>query len=82
MPSLLIQLAISADDLLDYYRGSARVVHAVAADGRTVNFPASALQRHVTEAGVHGWFRLEFDEKLKFVSLERTKPDGGINVTA
>lgn len=80
MPSLLLELHVSADDLLDYYRGVARMVHATAANGQTVNFPAAALQRHVLKDGVHGWFRLEFDDQNKFLRLERTTPPAGFDV--
>jgi hypothetical protein len=79
MPSLVLELRISVDDLLDYYRGMARTVHAVAVTGQTVNFPASALQRHVTEQGVHGWFRLEFDADQKFIRLERLRLTDGFD---
>lgn len=79
MPSLVLELRVSADDLLDYYRGMARTVHAVAVTGQTVQFPASALQRHVTEQGVHGWFRLEFDEEHKFLRLERLRSSAGFD---
>ena len=79
MPSLDLELHVSPDEMLDYYRGAARTVHAVAANGQTVNFPASALQRHITTEGIHGWFRLNFDEHHKFVRLERTDPSTGLD---
>jgi hypothetical protein len=82
MPSLFLRLDISPDDLLDYYRGLARTVQARASNGQTVNFPASALQRHVTKEGVHGDFRLEFDEHHKFVRLEPVKNPPGFDQTA
>ncbi len=79
MPSLDLELHVSPEEMLDYYRGAARTVHAVATNGQTVNFPASALQRHVTTEGVHGWFRLDFDEQYKFIRLERAQPDRGLD---
>jgi len=82
MPSLYLELHVTADDLLDYYRGQARTVHAFATNGQTVNFPATAIQRFVTTEGVHGWFRLEFDEDHKFVRLERCAPPTGLDRTA
>jgi hypothetical protein len=82
MPALLLELHVSPDDLLDYYRGVARTVHTTAANGQTVNFPASALQRHVTVDGVHGWFRLEFDENNKFVRLDRQEMKPGLDERA
>lgn len=82
MPSLYLELHVRPDDLLDYYRGQARTVHAQAANGQTVNFPASALQQFVTTEGVHGWFRLDFDGHHKLVGLERCTPPSGLDQTA
>jgi hypothetical protein len=69
MPSLRIHLSISADEMLEYYRGVARSVHARATNGQTVQFPASALQKFVTKEGVRGVFELVFDEQNKFLAL-------------
>jgi len=81
MPSLFIQLHVGPDELLNYYRGTARTVHATASTGQAVTFPASALQRHVAADGVHGWFRLDFDEQHKFVGLERAELKNGLDHT-
>lgn len=56
--------------MLAYYRGDARAVRARATNGQSVQFPASVLQKHITEDGVHGRFRMEFDSNNKFVRLE------------
>lgn len=69
MPDLILDLHISADRMLAYYRGEARTVHARATNGQTVQFPASVLQKHVGKDGIHGRFRMEFDENHKFVQL-------------
>lgn len=71
MPELVIELNIPADKLLAYYRGDARVVRARAANGQTVQFPVSVLQKHVLPDGIHGLFRMEFDANHKFVRIER-----------
>lgn len=71
MPDLILDLHISAERMLAFYRGEARTVHAHATNGQTVQFPASVLQRHVTKDGVHGRFRMEFDENHKFLRLEQ-----------
>lgn len=70
MPELIVELSISPDKMLAYYRGAARTVRARATTGQTVEFPAAALQRHVTLDGVQGRFRLVFDENNKFVRFE------------
>jgi hypothetical protein len=71
MPALEFTLNFAPDDLLRYYRGDARTVFAKLDDGRTVQFPASALSKVVTETGVRGRFRLVFDAENKFKALER-----------
>ncbi|WP_221032156.1 DUF2835 domain-containing protein [Actomonas aquatica] len=71
MPALEFTLHFSSDEVLRYYRGQSRQVIAYLDDGRSVQFPASALQKVVTENGVHGRFRLLFDEHHKFVGLQR-----------
>ncbi|UTA49364.1 DUF2835 domain-containing protein [Simiduia sp. 21SJ11W-1] len=64
-----VQLAISRDELLRLYRGSARVVSAVAVDGRRIRFPADALRRLVTDKGVYGRFAIEFDDANRLIAV-------------
>lgn len=71
MPDLVLELHLSNEKLLAYYRGEARTVRARATNGQTIQFPVSVLQKHVLPDGVHGVFRMEFDEHNKFVQLER-----------
>lgn len=71
MPTVQLSLAISADQFLDYYRGIATQVFATADDGRTIQFPASLLQKHLRKEGIIGRFVLIYDENNKAVSLER-----------
>jgi hypothetical protein len=46
-------------------------VRVTLAGGKTIQFPASALQKHVDQFGVNGSFRIIFDDKHKMVSMER-----------
>jgi hypothetical protein len=71
MPDLTLQLNLSAAQVLKLYAGQAQVVKARATTGETVQFPASALRRHVMPDGVRGTYRLSFDAHHKFVGLER-----------
>lgn len=71
MPSVHVRLDISPDRFLDYYRGRVRAVYTTSAEGTTVRFPASVLQRFVTPEGIHGQFLLTYDDSNKFVRLER-----------
>jgi hypothetical protein len=73
MPELTLEIHLTPAELLKYYRGDARVVQARAITGESIQFPASALQRHVTIEGIHGVFRIAFDEAHKFRSLDRVR---------
>ena len=64
-------LHISPDQYLDYYRGTVRQVIARCTGGQSVQFPASLLQRFVTQEGIHGDFVLTCDEHHKNPRLER-----------
>ncbi len=69
--SLDVDLAIPAEDYLRMYEGSARDVVAHATNGQTVRFPANILRRFVLHDGVYGRFRIRFDERGKFIAIER-----------
>lgn len=71
MPAVEFTLNLSPERVLGYYRGQARTVIATLDDGRTLQFPATALQKVVTDQGVRGRFRLVFDAANKFQGLER-----------
>ena len=69
--TFVVDLAISADEFLRLYQGSARAVVARARNGQTVQFPANALTRFVLNDGVHGSFRLVIDARNKLESIDR-----------
>jgi hypothetical protein len=69
--NITVDLAISADEFLRYYNGSARLVSAIATDGRRVQFPANVLQRVVSRDGVYGRFQIEFSRDGKFLNIVR-----------
>ena len=71
MPSVVVDIAIDADEFLRVYRGTAKIVRVTARDGRTVRFPADKLRAFVTRTGVYGGFRLTFDPDGKFQAIER-----------
>ncbi len=70
MPAVDIELLITADEFAKRYRVPNAVVVATAADGRRVQFPASALQRFITHSGIAGRFRINFDEHGKLLGVE------------
>jgi hypothetical protein len=65
-------LRITADQYLDYYRGTARHVVVRCTTGQSVQFPASLLQQYVTEDGNDGL--IAGQEKS---SLEQVENPGG-----
>jgi hypothetical protein len=67
------QLRITADQYLDYYRGTARHVIVRCATGQKVQFPASLLQQFVSTDGITGTFALTCDDQLRNSRLERPK---------
>ena len=69
--SLIVPLAIDAEDYLRMYRGTAKDVLARATNGQTIRFPANILRPFVTRDGVHGRFRIHFDARGKFVAIDR-----------
>lgn len=70
MTSLDFSLHLSAEKVLSFYQGQARTVIARLDDGRTVQFPISAVRKFVTETGIHGRFRITFDEHHKLVGID------------
>jgi hypothetical protein len=66
-------LHITADQYLDYYRGTARYVVVRCTTGQRVQFPASLLQQFVTQDGIRGHFVLTCDEHNRNSRLERLK---------
>lgn len=69
MAAVLVDFSISRDELLRMYRGSAHTVSAIAIDGRRIQFPAQALRAFVTQDGISGRFRIEFDQNNKLLSV-------------
>lgn len=79
MPTVQIRLHISADDMLRYYGGDAKVVRARTLDrGTTIQFPARLLRPFVTEAGVHGVFQLLFTTDHRFREIRLLSENGAI----
>ena len=71
MNRITVDLAISADEYLKYYRGETRIVSARARDGRRVHFPVKILQPYMTHGGVYGSFEISFDSQGKFAAIQK-----------
>lgn len=71
MTSMRFSLNISAEQYQRYYQGSARSVIVTTEDGRSLKFPASALQQFVAREGIHGHFEIFFDDHNKLNRIQR-----------
>lgn len=73
MNTILIDLNISSEQYLKWYRGSTNVVTTRALDGRRVRFPANILQAYVSHSGIQGRFAIYFDQQGKFVKIDKVQ---------
>ncbi|MBV5347370.1 DUF2835 domain-containing protein [bacterium] len=64
-------LNLSAQEYLQYYRGSVDKVFAHCIDGTTIQFPALLLKPFVTSGGIRGNFVLTCDESGKGSEVRR-----------
>lgn len=71
MHRYVVDLQISAAELLRYYRGTARDLVARARSGERVRFPADALREHVGRDGVRGTFSLSVNAGNRLQRIER-----------
>lgn len=71
MNEIRFRLEISAQEYLRYYRGEVDAVQIRTTDGRLIQFPANALQKYINQSGIHGSFRIVFDDNNKMISMER-----------
>jgi hypothetical protein len=62
---------LSAQEYLQYYRGSVDKVIAQCTDGTTIQFPAVLLKPFVTSGGIRGNFVLSCDENGKGSEIVR-----------
>ena len=69
--SVVVKLAIEADEFLRLYKGSARDVLARATNGQTVRFPANILKPFVAHDGVHGRFKITFNVNGKLIAIDK-----------
>lgn len=71
MKSIIVNLAISAEEFQRLYEGSAKSVFAHSIDGRSIRFPANILRPFVLHSGIRGTFQIDFDEENRFKSIRR-----------
>lgn len=71
MKTIIVNLAISADEFQRLYEGNVKTVFAHSIDGRSIRFPAGILRPFVLHSGVRGTFEIEFDEDNRFKAIKR-----------
>ncbi|AYF87389.1 DUF2835 domain-containing protein [Pseudomonas sp. JS3066] len=71
MPSVVLDISLTADEFVAVYQGRANRVLLRSRDGRKVSLPAHHLRPHLGHAGVRGTFELEFSADGKLMSLRR-----------
>ncbi|MEJ2073505.1 MAG: DUF2835 domain-containing protein [Reinekea sp.] len=69
--TLIVDIHIPAEEYLRHYQGSVTQVSCISRDGRKVRFPSRILQPFVTRQGIHGTFRIYFDQYHKFQRIEQ-----------
>lgn len=77
MPDVDVSLSISSHEYLAYYAGIADTVLAKSRDGRRIRFPARVLRPFLTHQGIHGNFRIQFDDRNKFVAIDQLPEELG-----
>lgn len=71
MKSIIVNIAISAEEFQRLYEGNVKTVFARSIDGRSIRFPAGILRPFVLHTGVRGTFEIEFDEENRFKAIKR-----------
>jgi len=64
-------MRISREEYLQYYAGEASFIQFHSDDGKTVQFPASAIKSLITHEGINGYFLIRFDKNHKLIELKK-----------
>ena len=71
MTELTFILHITPEQYQAYYKGSAKTIAVTTEDGLSLKFPANALQKFVGHDGIHGRFKIRFDQNNKLQDIMR-----------
>lgn len=71
MSEMTFVLHITPAQYQAYYLGEAKNIVVKTEDGRNLQFPANAMQKFVGHDGIHGRFRIAFDENNKLIGVSR-----------
>ncbi|MBL1458348.1 MAG: DUF2835 domain-containing protein [Methylophaga sp.] len=69
--ALTFRINVDREEAMRYYRGEASAVVAITDSGQSLQFPALHVRRFITQSGIHGRFRIHFDDNHKMINLER-----------
>jgi hypothetical protein len=65
----VLDIAITPDQMLEFYRGRVQSVISAARDGRRISLPLTALRPFVTHGGVCGTFAVTTDRAHRLLSV-------------
>ena len=68
---LRFHLNLTRQQALRYYQGHAHSVLVRAENGQRVQFPAEHIRPYVEVDGVHGYFRIRFDDSNKLIGIDK-----------
>ncbi len=72
--AVTVTVNIGPEEYVKAYQGPGKTVWAVDSEGRSIRFPANILRPFVEHDGIHGRFRIEFNELGKFSGIYRIGP--------
>lgn len=64
-------MGLSAEKLLEYYRGNVKNVVVTTDQGLHLQLPVNVLRPYVKKEGIYGVFVVYVDENNKFVRIEK-----------
>ncbi|MDQ1362837.1 MAG: hypothetical protein QG652_697 [Pseudomonadota bacterium] len=71
MTEMTFVLHITPEQYQGYYQGAAKNIVVKTDAGQTLKFPANAMQKFIGHDGIHGRFRIMFDQNNKLLGVTR-----------
>lgn len=71
MLNLIVDINLTEDRWLQFYRRPGQAILARARNGQLVEFPAEHMRAFVTPTGVQGTFKLTVDDENRLQQIER-----------
>jgi len=70
MPSVIVTLNISKQEILKFYKGDVQSIVAHSDDGRVIRFPINMVRQFISIDCLKGRFKIEFNPQGKFLSIK------------